>query len=181
MQEIICVLDRSGSMQSVASDAVGGFNAFVKAQKEVPIPANIMIAWFDDAYTITYEGAISGAPMVAAWPHGGMTALYDAIGKTIKHVGERFSKEHPEKVILAILTDGQENASKEFTRKAVFDLIAEHREKYGWEVVFLAADQDACLAGQAIGVAAGNTYSYSSMDTASGFATYSSAVTRARL
>jgi hypothetical protein len=181
MQEIICVLDKSGSMHSVATDAVGGFNAFLKAQKEVPIPANITVCWFDDGFKVGYEGDLKSAPDVSSWPNGGMTALFDAIGKAFKHTGDRFAKENPEKVILAILTDGFENASKEFSKDTVANLIKEHREKYGWEVVFLAADQDAWELGAQLNISAGSTYSYSSKDTTRGFDQYTKSVISCRI
>tara|TARA_Y100000310_G_scaffold325646_1_gene389395 strand:+ start:1532 stop:2077 length:546 start_codon:yes stop_codon:yes gene_type:complete len=179
MQEIICVLDISGSMQVVADDAKGGFNKFLEDQKKVG-EANITIVWFDDGFKIKYEGKLSGAKPVDYWPPGGMTALRDAVGKTFNHVKERFTKEEPEKVIMAILTDGHENASKEFTQETVKALVMEHREKYNWDVIFLAADQDAWDTGQHYGIAMKNCINYSSNDTQRGFDSYSNLISSSR-
>lgn len=175
MEEIVCVLDKSGSMGSVREDARSGLNAFVKDQLEVR-DANLTVVWFDHEWRVGYEGKLSAFQSLDVYPIGGMTALLDAVGKTIAHVGRRFSHEHPEKVILAVLTDGHENSSKEYTTQTVADLIKEHREKYGWGVVFLGADQDAWDAAQHMGFEKGTTVSYDSADTRKGFSDYSATV-----
>lgn len=180
MQEIICVLDKSGSMQSVADDALGGFNEFIKAQQEVDIPANLTMIWFDSHFKVDYTGSLDDAPKIDHWPSGGMTALLDAIGKTFAAVSDRFDREKPEKVILAIMTDGHENASLEFDTKAVEKLITEHQEKYGWEVIFLAADQDAWATARHLGIHEKNAVSYDSLDTRAGFSAYSNSVAASR-
>ena len=180
MQEIICVLDKSGSMQTVSGDALGGLNKFVEDQKAVG-PANITIAWFDDGYEVAYEGLLSELQPFKEWPNGGMTALRDAIGKTFNHVRERFAKEKPEKVVLAILTDGFENSSREFTPQDIKNLITEHQEKYAWDVIFLAADQDAWDTAHQFGISQANSMGYSSSATREGFDDYSKAVTRSRM
>ena len=106
--EIICVLDKSGSMEMVATDARGGFNQFIKDQQKIG-EANLTLIWFDHAFSVGYEGKLSEMKPIDEWPIGGMTALRDAIGFTFAHVKPRFTIESPEKVILAILTDGHEN------------------------------------------------------------------------
>lgn len=167
-EEIICVLDASGSMMAVKDDALGGFSEFIKAQKEVG-EAMLTVVWFDDGYDLAYEGKLSEYVVPDSWPCGGMTALHDAIGKTFKHVKQRFSDEKPDNVIMAILTDGYENCSHEFTKKTVGDLIQEHENKYGWEVIFLAADQDAVAVGAEMNIKASNSINYDSSDSRSGF------------
>lgn len=179
MQEIICVLDKSGSMGVVADDAVGGFNAFLDEQKKIG-DANLTVVWFDTGFEVGYSGSIMDAVPLKSWPRGTMTALTDAMGKTFNHVKDRFSKEQPETVVMAILTDGHENASVEFTKEAVAALIKEHQDKYGWEVVFLAADQDAWGAAQHYGISKGDTANYSSSNTMAGFSVMSSAVASRR-
>lgn len=173
MQEIICVLDKSGSMYSVREEAISGLNSFLEEQKKVG-EANLTLVWFDNGFSIGYEGLLSEAPPVEEWPNGGMTSLRDAIGKTFAHVHDRFSREHPEKVVMAILTDGQDNTSHEFTIEAVKSLIDEHEDKYGWDVVFLAANQDAWAVGQHYGIKFDKAHSYDSSNTRGGFATLSS-------
>lgn len=179
MQEIICVLDKSGSMQSVKADALGGLNAFIEDQKKIA-DANLSIFWFDHGFDVGYEGKLSEAKSIEAWPNGGTTALRDAIGNTFDHVRSRFSQEKPEKVIMAILTDGFENSSHKFSQEAVAALIKEHQEKYGWDVIFLAADQDAWATAQHYGILEKNAVNYKSSDTRAGFASYSASVVSAR-
>jgi hypothetical protein len=166
-------------MQSVKDDAVGGFNGFIEEQKKVG-DANLTVVWFDDGFTVGYEGRLSEVPSIGSWPSGGMTALRDAIGKTFKHVAPRFSEEKPEKVVMAILTDGFENSSREFTKETVASLIKEHQDKYGWSVIFLAADQDAWATAQTLNICRDATVNFSTQDVGAGFRSYSSAVTRAR-
>ena len=179
MQEIICVLDRSGSMSSVKNDAVEGFNKFIKDQQEID-DANLTVIWFDDGFKVGYEGLLSEFSLLDNWPMGGSTALRDAIGKTFNHVSDRFRKEQPEKVIMAILTDGYENSSVEFTQEVVADLIKHHKSKYGWEVIFLAADQDAWATAKHFGISKEHAINYRSADTRDGFASYSSVVASLR-
>lgn len=180
MQEIICVLDKSGSMQSVKDDAVAGFNRFLDDQQSFG-EANLTLCWFDNGFDVAYQGDIKKMKPLAEWPNGGMTALTDAIGKAFAAVKDRFSIEKPEKVVLAILTDGQENSSREFTKEAVAALISEHQEKYAWDVIFLAADQDAWAVAQNYAIHQQNAVSFSASNTVGGFADYSTSVTRSRM
>ncbi|MCU7840876.1 MAG: hypothetical protein KZQ94_16040 [Candidatus Thiodiazotropha sp. (ex Troendleina suluensis)] len=180
MQEIICVLDKSGSMRSVKDDALGGFNKFIDDQKAID-EAGLTVVWFDDQFDVGYEGKLSEMKPVTDWPNGGMTGLRDAIGRTFAHVRERFAAEKPEKVIMAILTDGFENCSHKFSKEAVANLIKEHQEKYGWDVIFLAADQDAWATAQHYGILKENAVNYNSLDTRGGFAEYSCSVATARM
>ena len=174
-EEIICILDMSGSMYEARHDALGGFNKFIEDQKTIGDP-NITVVWFDDTWELGYEGKLADMPEQRIWPINGMTALNDAIGKTFKHVAERFEKEKPDTVIMAILTDGEENDSTEFTKKVIADLIKEHQDKYGWEVIFLAADQDAWEVAKGYNINAINAINYSSNDTRKGFSTFSDSV-----
>jgi len=176
MKEIICILDKSGSMAACKEDAIGGFTSFIDKMKEKHPDANITVVWFDDTYEIEYEGPVLKYEPPLTWPTCGMTALLDVIGKTFNHVNPRFSKEKPEKVVMAILTDGFENASKEFNTTIINDLITEHKNKYGWEVIFLAADQDAWDTARFLGIDRNQTFSYSSSDTIKGFDIYTQAV-----
>lgn len=178
MQEIICVLDGSGSMNSVKSDALGGFNQFLKEQKEIPEAANITIAWFDSKFKIGYEGSLADCPELDAWQIGGMTAMYDGIGKAIAH--RRPQLEKSDAVIIAILTDGYENASQEYTQDNIASLLKELQDDFNWDVIFLAADQDAWSVARTLNIPKDNAFSYDSMETVKGMSTYTSAVTRSR-
>lgn len=179
-EEIICILDKSGSMHAVADDAVNGFNAFLEDQKKLGGDAGLTVVWFDSNATLGYQGPLKDMQPLHAWPQGSFTALLDAIGKTFALVKNRFTVEKPDKVIMAILTDGLENGSHEFTWKLISEMIQHHQEKYGWHVIYLGADQDAWSVGQLLGVKQENAVNYASANTVSGFADYSASVTRAR-
>lgn len=161
---ITVVLDRSGSMQAVAADTIGGFNKFLSDQKAVPGHATFTLVQFDSQSVDTLN---DGTPILAVanltdktfQPRGG-TPLYDAIGQTINATG-KFLKNIPEdarpaKVVFVIITDGFENASHEFTREKVFEMIKLQRDAYKWEFVFIGANQDAMATGQGLGVAGAN-------------------------
>ena len=181
MQEIICILDKSGSMAHIADDAKGGFNKFLEDQKELG-DANMTLVFFDHEWEVRYSGPLSKCDGLLKWPNGGATALYDAIGHTMKFVASRFAKEKPEKVIMAILTDGQENSSQKYNAAMINTLITEHQEKYGWDVIFLASNQDAWQAASKIGIHANMTYQYDQVATGTAVGqTYSDAVTRSRM
>lgn len=177
MQEIICLLDASGSMSSCANDALGGFNQFLIDQKNFG-DAHLTAIWFDNDFEVFYDGMISKCQPITKWKTNGMTALYDAIGKTFAHVNPRFSRESPEKVILAILTDGEENSSKEFTMETAGNLIKEHQEKYGWDVIFLGANQDVWKTSKDLNI--NTAVIYDAYDTKNAFVTYSSIISRSR-
>ena len=150
LTEIAYILDRSGSMAPMQEAAIAAFNNFVKSQLDVPGDARLTLIQFDDAY----EVPVPPTPIqdvreltTATYQPRGMTALLDAIGRTIKETSRRVEampeKEKPGKVIVTIFTDGMENASQEYTLKHISDLIRLHRDEKGWEFLFLAANQDA--------------------------------------
>lgn len=158
--ELVCILDRSGSMESIRSDAVGGFNAFLEAQRNVPGTATVTLVLFDDKYEVVHESvdlkAVENLTDKTFVPRGS-TALLDAIGRTINDVGARLAKmaedQRPEKVMVCIVTDGQENASREFANSKIKEMIDHQRDKYKWEFSFLAANQDAFATAGSIGIA----------------------------
>ena len=167
LTDISIVLDRSGSMSSVKTDTIGGFNEFLKSQKDCPGEAILTLAQFDDRYEIVHDGKnIQDVPPLddKTFVPRGNTALLDAIGRTINATGARLSILHedsrPSKVIFVILTDGQENASKELTREKVMEMIKHQTEAYKWDFVFLGANQDAIQAGMSMGILAGNSMTY---------------------
>jgi hypothetical protein len=166
-------------MGLVSDDAVSGFNQFLEDQKKIG-DANLTLIWFNHDFYLWHEGRLSAMEPLKKWPVGGMTAIRDAIGKTFAHVQDRFSREKPEKVVLAILTDGYENSSHEYSEETIKNLITEHQSKYGWTIIYLAADQDAWASAQQLGILRKNAFDYSSMDTRRGFATYSATVSSSR-
>ena len=169
--EIVFILDRSGSMANIASDAIGGFNAFLKEQKQLPDKANFTLVLFDHEYNLVYNGVdikeVEELDDKTYTPRG-TTALLDAIGRTVDDVSSRLDKSCPtcghgekvdRKVLVGILTDGFENASRDYSKKRINELIETNR-KGEWEFIFLAANQDAIKEGGRLGVAAMNTMSY---------------------
>lgn len=148
--EIAYILDRSGSMQPMQEPAVAAFNDFLKVQLGVPGEARLTLVQFDDRYEVPVAALrLQDVPQLTAatYTPRGSTALLDAIGRTIKDLDTRLQKlpvaHQPAKVILAIFTDGEENASREYTAKHISDLIHLYRDSKGWEFLFLAANQDA--------------------------------------
>jgi hypothetical protein len=150
LTEIAYILDRSGSMQCMQEPAVAAFNDFIKIQLDVPGDARLTLVQFDDAYEVPIATTpIHEVPQLTAatYTPRGSTALLDAIGRTIKETSARIDAipeaDRPGKVILTIFTDGQENASREYTATHISDLIRLYRDTKGWEFLFLAANQDA--------------------------------------
>lgn len=162
--EVIIVLDRSGSMLSIKSDMEGGFKTFLDKQKKEYGECFVSLYQFDDKYEAVFENKnIQELNEITIEPRG-MTALLDAVGKTTNSVGERLSKtpeeERPETVIMAVITDGAENSSKEFTREQVKKLVEHQTTKYNWKYVFMGANQDAVMNGAGYGFQGGTSLSY---------------------
>ena len=180
--DITLVLDRSGSMQDIREATQDGVNEFINKQKLIDGNNTFTLIKFDDQYERTLNNIpLKDVQKVKLEPRG-MTALLDAIGITINDKGKYFRKlpenERPEKVIFVIVTDGQENSSKEFRREKIFDMIKKQTEKYSWEFVFLGANQDAIATAVSYGINATSamTYSSTSHNTTSMFVSLASAV-----
>lgn len=185
LTQIIAILDRSGSMQAVATDAIGGFNSFLKAQQDSGINARLSLVLFNHNIAfVERDKPIKDFPPLDhnTFHPLGMTALFDAIGESIHKVGNKLHEtaeaERPGKVIVVILTDGFENASTEYTKTRINEMITHQREKYNWEFIFLAADQDAIGVGTGLGVYGGNciTTSNTAGGTRSAYAVVSSVI-----
>jgi uncharacterized protein YegL len=161
LTEVVFILDRSGSMVDLTSDTIGGFNSFIENQKQEPGEAILTTILFDDQYDIFHNGVDikSVKPLTAKeYFARGMTALLDAIGKTINTVGERLNKteeeDKPSKVIFVITTDGQENASREFTQPKIKEMIERQTKDYNWQFIFLGANIDAVSTAKSFGIQA---------------------------
>ena len=155
--QIVVVLDRSGSMQSIATPTVDGLNSFIKEQRNAKGDATLTLVQFDHEYQVDYtarpinevKDLINGE----TFQPNGTTALFDAVGKTINDLNTT------DDVIFVIITDGHENASKEYDQKKVFGLI-EEKKNMGWNFLFLGANQDAIKAGASMGISANNSVNY---------------------
>jgi uncharacterized protein YegL len=165
--DIVMVLDRSGSMSGCQDATIKGFNEFIEAQKKEPGEATLTLAQFDDVYEIVHNGvALADVPALTSttFVPRATTALLDAIGKTINATGQRLSampeEDRPEKVLFVIITDGFENASKEYQRDQVLGMITEQRDTYKWEFVFIGANADAIASATAMGIPLQNVVKY---------------------
>lgn len=155
--EILVITDRSGSMSSIADDVIGGFNRFLRDQKRQPGDARITYTQFDTQYEVVYQGRpiqqVEELNRNTFVPRGG-TALFDAIGRTLNEQGKRIKDEAwAELVVVCIITDGEENSSKEYSKSRVREMVS-HAEANGWKFLFLAANQDAFAASRDFGSAA---------------------------
>lgn len=162
--EIAVVADRSGSMGMILTDAIGAFNAFIDQQQEVEGSANLTVALFDERYEIMQEGVdIRAATKFSTsnFVPRGSTALYDAIGRTLSGLIARRKAGEIDSAIVVILTDGAENASREFTAASVKTLIESCETDFDWQFVFLAANQDAFKTGANFGIRAQNAVNFS--------------------
>jgi len=162
--DLTILLDRSGSMISIKEDMEGGLNQYLKDQKEIPGKMTVTFFQFDDQYEKCYENrGIANVPDVELIPRG-TTALLDsahkAIADTIDRIGKMTEEDRPNKIIFVIITDGQENSSREITTETL-KTRTEERIKDGWEFVYLGANQDAFSTAVSIGIPIGNTMSYS--------------------
>ena len=152
--ELIVIIDESGSMDEVWGKTITGFNEFVQTHQKLPGEAKLTLVKFNTEYNIVHNGLnVKDVPLLnnKTYVPNGMTALLDAVGKTIDEVGKRLSNtaedERPEKVIVLIITDGYENSSKEYTGKQVAEKIKKQTDVYSWEFVYMGADQDAIAVG----------------------------------
>lgn len=178
------LLDRSGSMQSIREDTVGGFNAFIAEQRALPGECKVTLAQFDDRYEVVYaDRPIQDVPSLDLQPRG-MTALLDAIGRLVSDAGAALAclpeSERPGTVIVGIMTDGLENSSREWTHQAVKALIEQQSKAYSWEFLYLGADQDAIEVGTGLGVPAARSMTYSRHSSVAAMASTSAVVGRVR-
>jgi Mg-chelatase subunit ChlD len=156
LTDITLIVDRSGSMQAVREDAEGGVNAFIAQQAKEPGEALLTLVQFDTQYEFLHKGTpISQVPEYHLVPRG-MTALLDAVGRAINETGERLAKmdeaQRPGLVVFVVMTDGQENSSREFTKDQIKQMIEHQQEKYRWHFTFLGANQDAFAEAGAMGI-----------------------------
>jgi uncharacterized protein YegL len=179
LTHITMVLDRSGSMSSVLRPTIDGFNEFVESQKAGEGDATITLIQFDteNSWEVVFEDRpVKQAPKLTPdvyFPRGG-TPLHDAIGRTIVDLGERFKKmkedDRPGKVIVVIMTDGLENSSVKYAAPKIAEMIKHQQDVYKWHFVFLGANQDAILTGEALNIPAMSALTY----TASAAGTHNS-------
>lgn len=162
---IAFLLDRSGSMQSIKSDVVGGFDAFLAEQRAGDGDCRVTLAQFDNEYEVVYHAMpVGDVPPLELNPRSS-TALLDSMGKLITDTAAEIAAlaedDKPGSVIIAIMTDGLENASHEWTRPAIKSLVEQQTNEFGWEFLYMGADQDAVEVGKDLGVKAEQAVTYS--------------------
>ena len=158
LTELIFILDRSGSMQDLATETINGFNSLVEKQKHTG-NAFLTTVLFDNDYELLHDHIdIRQVPTLTSNEYyaRGCTALLDAIGRTINSVGNRLSQTpeeaRPGKVICTITTDGLENASSKYSLSEIKEMITHQRNVYKWEFIFLGANIDAIETAESIGI-----------------------------
>jgi len=164
LTRLVFLLDRSGSMQSIKSDVIGGFDAFLAEQRAGEGLCTVTLAEFDDEYEVVYRGiALGQVPPLALWPRG-RTALLDSMGKLITDTAAEINAlaedDKPGTVIVAIMTDGMENASREWRRPDIKALVEQQTNDNGWEFLYMGTDQDAVEVGKGLGVKDGQAITY---------------------
>ncbi|MDH6284950.1 vWA domain-containing protein [Prescottella agglutinans] len=159
------LLDRSGSMRSSKSDVEGGFAAFIDDQRAAVGECTVTLAQFDNSYEVVYQGVpLDQVPALDLRPRG-RTALLDAMGTLITDVSAEINslpeEERPGTVIVAIMTDGHEHSSREWSRPAIKSLVELHSNQFDWQFLYMGADQDAVEVGTRLGVKRDQSLTYS--------------------
>ena len=167
LTEMVFILDRSGSMSQLEADTIGGYNSLLAKQKKESGEAVVTTVLFDDKYELIHDHAdINKVNLLTEREYfaRGCTALLDAVGKTINHVGNRHKyapdSEIPSKTMVVIITDGYENASREFSQPQIKSMIEHQKEKYNWEFLFLGANIDAVSTASNYGIAPDRAVKY---------------------
>lgn len=167
LTELVFILDRSGSMSGLESDTIGGFNAMIAKQKKEEGEAYVSTILFDNVSEVLHDRInLKEIPKMTSKDYTvrGCTALIDAIGGAIKHIGNIHKYARPEDVpahtMFIITTDGQENASHRFSSDEVKKMIEKQKEKFGWEFLFIGANIDAVETAANFGIERNRAVNY---------------------
>lgn len=167
MTELVFILDRSGSMAGLEADTIGGFNSMIAKQKKEAGEALVSTVLFDRDSTVIHDRLpLEKVPPMTEKDYfaRGCTALLDAVGEAIHHIGNvhKYARREdvPEKTLFIITTDGYENASRRYSYETVQRMIERQKTKYGWEFLFLGANIDAVETANAFGIGASRAANY---------------------
>ena len=167
MTELVFILDRSGSMNGLEKDTIGGFNAMIEKQKKEAGEALVSTVLFDNESVVIHDRLpLDAVPCMTEKEYftRGYTALLDAVGGAIHHIGNihKYARKEdvPEKTMFIITTDGYENASKRYDYEKVRRMIERQKGKYGWEFLFLGANIDAAAEAKRFGISADRAVHY---------------------
>lgn len=165
--EMVFILDRSGSMSGLEEDTIGGFNSMIKRQKDVVGECFVSTILFDDKSEVLHDRIkLSDVPEMTEKEYfvRSCTALFDAVGGAIHHIGNihKYARPEdvPEKTIFIITTDGMENASHYYDEHRVRSMIERQKERYGWEFLFIGANIDAVAEAKRIGIESDRAANY---------------------
>lgn len=184
LTDITLVVDRSGSMESIRDDAEGGINALITDQAAQPGQALLTLVQFDTEYEFIHRGvAIGRVPRYRLSPRGS-TALLDAVGRAINETGSRLAAlpeaERPGLVVFVVMTDGHENASREFSKADIRKMIEHQQNTYSWKFTFLGADASAFDEASSMGMDAGAAAQYDRTKVAAAYQGTSNKLSRMR-
>lgn len=173
LTDVTVVIDRSGSMDSCRTDAEGGLNSFIGEQAKLPGECLVSLVQFDTVYEWVHKAVPAiEVPKYSLHPRGG-TALLDAVGQAINETGERLASmpedQRPGLVAIVIVTDGQENSSREFQRAQIKEMIERQQNDYQWQFTFLGANQDAFAEAGSIGIRGMDAATYSTAKSGEAF------------
>jgi len=167
MTELVFILDRSGSMHGLEKDTIGGFNAMIEKQRREPGEAVVSTVLFDESSEVIHDRTkLNEVPLLTEKEYfvGGCTALLDAVGSAIHHIGNvhKYARpeDRPEKTLFVITTDGMENVSHHYDYGKVRQMIERQKEKYGWEFLFLGANIDATAEAKRFGISEDRAANY---------------------
>ncbi len=189
LTELVFILDRSGSMSGLEADTIGGYNSLMEKQKKEEGEVLVSTVLFDDKSDVIYDRVpLDKVPAMTEKEYyvRGCTALLDALGGAIHHIGNvhKYAREEdrPEKTLFIITTDGQENSSHTYTYDKVKKMVERQKEKYGWEFLFLGANIDAIAEAARFGIAPERAVRYEcdEVGTAVNFRTLGKAVSKVR-
>ena len=189
LTEIVFILDRSGSMSGLEADTIGGYNSLLEKQKKEDGEAIVSTVLFDDTQEVLHDrvNLDKMKPITdKEYYVRGCTALLDAVGGAIHHIGNvhKYAREEdrPEKTLFIITTDGMENSSRRYTYDKVKKMVERQKEKYGWEFLFLGANIDAIEVAGRFGIGADRAVNYEcdKIGTAVNYKVLSKAVSRVR-
>lgn len=162
LTEIAIILDRSGSMQTIREDMIGGYAAFMGAQAALPGRCVVSLYHFDHEFETVYEERpVGDVPRLVLEPRGN-TALLDACGRALALIGKRLRKKpdhaRPSKVVVLVITDGHENASREYAPEDIRRMFEHQHAKYGWQFAYLGANVDAFAVARDLGIRTSGGY-----------------------
>jgi len=167
MTELVFILDRSGSMHGLEKDTIGGFNSMIEKQRREPGEAVVSTVLFDESSEVIHDRTkLNEVPLLTEKEYfvGGCTALLDAVGSAIHHIGNvhKYARpeDRPEKTLFVITTDGMENVSHHYDYGKVRQMIERQKEKYGWEFLFLGANIDATAEAKRFGISEDRAANY---------------------